>query len=201
MTLKTLFAPLALAAGVALAVPAVAATLSEAGVSGGDFGNAPARATLVAADVETVTGSQTSRIDSDFLSFSGFRPGTRSLDFTFTNPGGAWGGFNIRLKTTPLQNPQDWWPLAFWETVPKVTDSQPKTISYVLNGHTGPLHVAIDFFDADFRNGNGVSYTINARGAPEPAQSAAPVPLPASLPLALAGLASFAVAARLRRRS
>ena len=72
---------------------------------------------------------------------------------------------------------------------------------YVLNGHTGPLHVAIDFFDADFRNGNGVTYAITARGAPEPAQSAAPVPLPASLPLALAGLASFAVAARLRRRS
>ena len=200
MTFKTLLAPLALVAGLAAAVPAAAATLSESAAPEGDFGNAPARAALVAMDVDSVTGGQASRNDSDFLSFAGFLPGTESLDFTFTNPGGAWGGFNIRLKTTPFQNPHDWWPLAFWETVPKVTDSQPKTISYVLNGYTGPLHVAIDFFDADFRNGHGVSYAIAARRPPEPAQPAAPVPLPAALPLALAGLASFAVAARLRRR-
>lgn len=201
MPLKTfLFAPLAVLAAMAGAVPAAAATLSESAVTSADFGDNPEKATLLAADVVSVTGGQKNRNDSDYLTFSGFAPGTESLDFSFTNAGGMWGGFNLRIKAAPFKNAHDWWPLVYSETVPRVTDSMPKAISYVLNGYTGPLHVAIDFFDADFRQGRGLSYAVTARATPEPAQPTAPVPLPGALPLALAGLGSFAVAARLRRR-
>lgn len=200
MPLKTFLVTLAIAAAMTCAVPVAAATLSESAVASADFGDKPEKSTVLAADVVSVTGGQKNRNDSDYLTFSGFAPGTESLDFSFTNEGGMWGGFNIRIKASPFQNAYDWWPLLYSETVPRVTDDMPKTISYVLNGHTGPLHVAIDFFDADFRQGRGLSYTVTARAAPEPAQPAAPVPLPGALPLALTGLGSFAVAARLRRR-
>jgi len=63
--------------------------------------------------------------------------------------------------------------------------------------------VAIDFFDADFRGGNGLAYTITARGAVSPAAPSpapAPIPLPAALSLALAGLGVLAGLGFARRR-
>lgn len=39
--------------------------------------------------------------------FDGIGEGTERLDFTFTNPGGSWGGLNLRLKYAPLKNIHD----------------------------------------------------------------------------------------------
>lgn len=182
------------------AAPVAAATVvaDETSVKGSDFGNNPKRAEVFGADILTVTGSQKNNRDSDFLTFDGFADGTESLDFVFTNPGGAWGGFNIRIKEDPFRNKHDWWPLAFWTTESGVSDSNPVKISFALNGYTGPLHVALDFFHADFRNGNGIQYTISKTGGvlPSPGPAPAPVPLPAALPLAAAGLGSLVLLRR-----
>ena len=188
----------AAAAAIGLAVPASAASVDafETDAKGQDFGQNPNQAAVFGSDILTVSGRQNNNGDSDYLSFDSFAAGTSSLDFAFTNPGGEWGGFNIRIKTSPFKNSNDWWPLVFSDSVGGVTNASPKTISYVLDGYTGPLHVAIDFYQADFRNGNGLAYMITKTGAPagpSPAPSPSAVPLPAGLPLVMSGLAALAL--------
>jgi len=205
MTRKHTVIALVLAAAAAFALPATAATYTahETDAKGGDFGHNTQQAGYIGANIETVFGVQNRRNDVDLLTFDGFADGTEALDFTFTNPGGDWGGFNLRIKTEPFKNKNDWWPLVFSGTYGNVTDSTPEKISYALEGYTGKLYVAIDFFDADFRNGNGLNYAITKRGfAPAPPQPplTAPVPVPAALPLGLAGIAALAGLRRLRRR-
>jgi len=194
------------ARAVALALVALSATAAgaatidafEAEARGGDFGQNHRQAALFGPGTGAVHGRQSTQGDSDYLGFTGFAAGTERVDFRFTNAGGAWGGFNLRLKEGAFSNRNDWWPLAHAETVGSVTGDRPATISYVLDGYTGPLHMAIDFFNADFRGGDGLDYSITVHGAtPAPA----PIPLPGGLALALAGLGALAGLAIARRRA
>ena len=172
MTLRPVLSCLAAALAIALALPAMAATVNEADAGHGDFGNNPNQAAVFGMGTDLVTGTQKTNGDKDYLTFEAFASGAEAIDFVFTNPGGTWGGFNFRLKADPFKNSNDWNQLLYSASVDGVTDSTPKTISYVLNGYTGPLHVAIDFFNADYRNGGGLVYNITTRyAAPSPAPS------------------------------
>ena len=200
--LFTLVAALAVA-GAAGAATVVAA---ETDTKGGDFSNSHANPTVFAQDVFVVMGSQNTKPDRDWLLFDGFATGTERLDFTFTNPGGDWGGLNLRLKDAAFETVHDWWPLLASWSIGGVSDTNTVTVSYILEGYTGPVYVALDFYnDNDFRNGNGLHYSISKIGRalhPElaPAPGPAPVPLPAPTLLALAGLGSL-LALRQSRRS
>lgn len=194
---------LALFATITLAGAAGAATITapETGVAGGDFANSHKNPTIFAQDVALVTGSQNRKSDTDWLLFDGFAAGTERLEFTFTNPGGTWGGLNLRLKDEAFQNGNDWWPLLDSWSISNVTDERAVTVSYVLNGYTGPIYVALDFYkDNDFRNGSGVDYSIARIGGQLlPETAPAPVPLPAGAALALTGLGALAALRRFRR--
>lgn len=197
---------LALLATMAFAGSAGAATVvaNETDAKGGDFSNSHANPTVFAQDVALVSGTQNRKSDTDWLMFDGFAPGTERLEFTFSNPGGDWGGLNLRLKAEPFKNTHDWWPLLDSWSLDGVTDERSLTVSYVLKGYTGPIYVALDFYkDNDFRGGDGLDYTIARIGdayLPETGIAPAPVPLPAGGALALAGLAALA-ALRSRRRA
>lgn len=193
---------------VALAVtgPARSATIvaAEADTSGSDYSNSHANPTVFGRDVFVVTGTQTNKPDIDWLVFDGFAPGTERLEFTFTNPGGDWGGLNLRLKDAAFKNVHDWWPLLAHWSIDGVTDTNTVTVSYGLGGYTGPIHAALEFYkDNDFRNGDGLAYSIAKIGgdrhpglAPLPAPAA--VPVPAAGLLGLAGLGSLIVLRRAR---
>ena len=191
--------------GVGGLAAASSVTAYETDVSGGDFSNTHNHPSVIGSDVTTVYGKQSNKPDSDWIVFDGFADGTESLDFTFTNEGGKWGGLNIRFKATEFTGKHDWWPLVFQGSFDNITDSTPLSFSYVLDGYTGPLYVALDFYqDNDFRNGNGLSYQIDKVGRnapPMPAPSVSAVPLPASLPLALAGFGALAYISKRRRKS
>lgn len=183
------------------AAPVVAATVVADEAVLGEFGNNPKQSAIFDKDVGTVIGGQKNNGDSDFLFFDGFEDGTTSLDFTFTNVGGDWGGLNLRIKDKAFKNKNDWWPLEFSGTYAGLTDSNPLKISFALDGYTGPLAVAIDFFHADFKNGNGVGYVITKAGGLPPSTAPAPIPLPAGLPLIASGLGALVLARRFRRKS
>lgn len=187
---------------------AVTQRASETDASGGDFSNSHRTPSVIASDILTVTGAQNRNSDIDWIVFDGFADGTERLDFTFTNEGGEWGGLHLRLKADPFKNRHDWWPLLDAWSIDGVTGARSKTVSYVLGGTTGPIHVALDFYNGnDFRNGNGLAYTIaKIVGAPEvapmsaPAPGPSPVPVPAALPLALAGLGALGAVGWRRKR-
>ncbi len=200
-TLFTLLAAMAFA-GAANAASVVSA---ETDATGGDFSNSHANPTVFAQDVFVVTGAQNTKPDVDWLLFDGFATGTERLEFTFTNPGGDWGGLNLRLKDAAFKNVHDWWPLMASWSIAGVTDSRSVTVSYVLDGYTGPVYAALEFYkDNDFRNGNGLAYSIAKIGGtthPElaPLPGPAPIPVPAAGLLALAGLGSLIALRRSRR--
>lgn len=198
----TFFAVLvALFAGLSSPVLASSVIADEADRHGRDFGENPNQAEVFGSSIQTVYGRQNHNRDSDFLTFEGFTAGTTSLDFLFTNDG-DWGGFNIRIKTSAFKNKNDWYPLVYSGSFDGVNAGNPKKISYVLDNYTGPLHVAIDFYNADYRNGNGLSYTISTfQQSNTPNNNPAPaprVPLPAGFPLAATGLAALLLVARRR---
>ncbi|MEV8467837.1 VPLPA-CTERM sorting domain-containing protein [Fluviibacterium sp. DFM31] len=182
------------------AAPVVAATVVADEAVSGEFGNNPNQSAVFGKDVGTVIGGQKNNGDSDFLFFDGFEDGTTSLDFSFTNVGGNWGGLNLRIKDEAFKNKNDWWSLEFGASYDKISDSTPLKISFALDGYTGPLAVAVDFFNADFKNGNGVSYVITKSGGLPPSNAPAPIPLPAGLPLAATGLGALVLARRFRRK-
>lgn len=196
-----------LVATMAFASAAGAATVvsAETDAKGGDFSNSHANPTVFAKDVFAVTGTQTNKPDVDWLLFDGFETGTEALELTFSNPGGDWGGLNLRLKDAAFKNVHDWWPLLASWSISGVTDAKTVTVSYVLDGYTGPVYAALEFYkDNDFRNGNGLAYAIAKIGgnqrpelAPLPAPSA--VPVPAAGVLALAALGSLVALRRSRR--
>jgi len=192
---------LALLAALAGAASAATITATETGAAGGDYSNSHKNPTSFAQDVALVTGSQNRKSDTDWLLFDGFATGTERLEFTFTNPGGTWGGLNLRLKDDAFTKRDDWWPLLDSWSISNVTDDRAVTVSYVLNGYTGPIYVALDFYkDNDFRNGNGLDYSIARIGGQVlPETAPAPVPLPAGGALALAGLGALAALRRFRR--
>jgi hypothetical protein len=203
--MKRLTTTLALIATIALSGAANAATVvaSETDAKGGDFSNSHSVPTRFAQDVGLVTGAQSRKSDIDWLVFDGFAPGTERLEFTFTNPGGAWGGLNLRLKADPFKNVHDWYPLLASWSIDNVTDTRSVTVSYVLDGYTGPVYAALDFYkDNDFRGGNGLAYNVARVGdayLPNAAPAPAAVPLPAGGALALGGLAALmTLRARLR---
>ncbi len=195
---------LALLTTMVLAGSAGAATVvsTETDANGGDFSNSHKTPSVFAPDVAVVTGSQNRKSDIDWLVFDGFAPGTERLDFTFTNPGGDWGGLHLRLKSEPFQNRHDWWPLLGSWSLEGVSDGRSLTVSYMLDGYTGPIHAVIDFYPGnDLGNGTGVHYSIaRVGGVTLPAPGPAPVPLPAGGALALGGLAALVVLRRPHRR-
>lgn len=178
---------------------------SETDAKGGDFSDSHANPTVFDKDVFVVTGTQTNKADVDWMVFDGFAEGTERLDFTFSNPGGGWGGLNLRLKDAAFKNVNDWWPLMASWSIGGVSDANSVTVSYVLDGYTGPIYAALEFYkDNDFRNGNGLAYSIaKIRGgqgpelAPRPTPAA--VPVPAAGALALAGIGALAALRRARR--
>lgn len=194
---------IAFLAAMAFAGAAGAATLvaTEIDAMGGDYSNSHRSPTVFAQDVALVTGAQNRKSDTDWLLFDGFAVGTERLEFTFSNVGGMWGGLNLRLKDEAFRNGNDWWPLLDSWSIGNVTDERSVTVSYVLNGYTGPIYVALDFYkDNDFRNGDGLGYSIARIGGELlPETAPAPVPLPAGGALALAGLGALAALRRFRR--
>lgn len=204
--MKRLAITIAFVATMTLAGASGAATIvsNEIDAPGGDYSNSHANPTAFAQDVALVTGAQNRKPDVDWLLFDGFAPGTERLEFTFTNPGGGWGGLNLRLKEEAFKNVNDWWPLLDSWSISNVTDARSVTVSYVLNGYTGPIYAALDFYkDNDFGNGNGLQYSVARIGGvyqPETGAAPAAVPLPAAGVLGLAGLAALA-ALRARRRA
>ncbi|PWR02254.1 hypothetical protein DKT77_11885 [Meridianimarinicoccus roseus] len=189
-----------------------AATLpaSEASDPNGDFAGNPASAPVFSSDVRLVTGAQNKQNDIDFLTFDGFAEGTLSLDFVFTHPGGKNGKLDFLLQREAFKNKHSWPdhyhnPGHYTESISGLDGDSAHKVSYVLDGYTGPIHVALRFYDSDAFYGRdkrplGVIYTAERVGAvmPAPAPSPAPVPLPAGLPLALAGIGALAA---LRTRS
>jgi len=201
--MKNHAAALTLILAVATAGASGAATISaaESDAKGGDYSNSHANPTAFGQGVTGVTGSQNRKSDTDWLVFDAFAPEVDRLEFTFTNTGGMWGGLNLRLKDHAFENDHDWWPLLASWSIDNVTDARDVTVSYVLDGHTGPLYVALDFYkDNDFRNGNGLDYTIALIGGqPVPETAPAPIPLPAGGALALAAVAALGALRRFRR--
>lgn len=195
-------------ATMAFAGAAVAATVvsSETDAKGGDFSNSHATPSVFDKDVFVVTGTQSNKADVDWLMFDGFADGTERLEFTFTNPGGDWGGLNLRLKDAAFKNVNDWWPLMASWSIGGVSDANSVTVSYVLGGYTGPIYAALEFYkDNDFRGGNGLAYSIAKIGGAQ-GPELAPLPMPAAVPvpaagaLALAGVGALAALRRARRK-
>lgn len=187
-TIVTLLAALAFA-GAANAATVVS---SESDAKGGDFSNSHKVPTVFAKDVFRVTGAQNNKPDVDWLMFDGFEVGTERLEFTFTNPGGTWGGLNLRLKDAAFKNIHDWWPLMAQWSINGVTDDRSVTVSYVLDGYTGPIYAALEFYkDNDFRYGNGFAYSIAKVGG-QRLPERAPMPAPAAVPVPAAGLFTLA---------
>lgn len=188
VTIVTLLAALAFA-GAANAATVVS---SESDAKGGDFSNSHKVPTVFAKDVFLVAGAQNNKPDVDWLMFDGFEVGTERLELTFTNPGGTWGGVNVRLKDAAFKNINDWWPLMAQWSISGVTDDRSVTVSYVLDGYTGPIYAALEFYkDNDFRNGNGLAYSIAKIGGQQ-LPELAPMPMPAAVPVPGAGLFTLA---------
>lgn len=196
-----------------MATSASAATMSsdEAFADKGDFGGTPQKASVFGSDIVSVTGAQNKQNDVDFLTFSGFADGTLSLDFVFTHEDGKSGKLDFVLQREEFKNKYSWPdsyhnPGFYTESISGLDDDSAHKVSYVLDGYTGPLYVALRFYDSDAFYGKnkrdvGIMYTASSiSGFPGgPSLAPAPVPLPTALPLALAGLGALA-ALRARRK-
>lgn len=185
------------------AVDAATVVANETDAKGGDYSNSHRNPTVFGQDVALVTGSQNRKSDVDWLVFDGFARGTERLEFTFTNVGGDWGGLSLRLKDEAFKHAWDSWPLLDAWYLDGISDDRSVTVSYVLDGYTGPVYARLDFYHGnDLANGTGLSYSISRIGdayLPEAGAAPAPVPLPAPGALALAGLAALAALRRRRR--
>lgn len=198
-TILTLVAALACAG----AAGASTVVVSESDAKGGDFSNSHANPTVFGQDVMLVTGSQNRKSDTDWLLFDGFATGTERLEFTFTNVGGNWGGLSLRLKDEAFKNARDSWPLLGAWYLDGISDERPVTVSYVLDGYTGPIFARVDFYHGnDVANGTGVSYSIARIGdtyMPEAGVSPAAVPVPAAGLFLIAGLGALAALRQTRK--
>ncbi len=214
MTLKgfdmTLFRTL-LAATLALgvAVPAMAATVSESefGEFSSDFG-AP---TVIGNGATTVTGLW-GKGDYDILAFTGLKTGAQSVTLSFSPlaPIGpkdnsfSAGGF-VRYSTVPFK-------YSAWGEGTQLASVQVNkgrgnelfdTVLKLGDDFGGTLYLAL------FNTHGVLTYSIGLEGNAAPVapplatlpstQVPAPVPLPAAAPLLIAGLGALAFAARRRR--
>ena len=171
------------------AAPASGATISEGGFPGGDFGDAYNAATLIGNGYDTVTGTTDGGWSGniDIFAFTGLASGAQTLTFTFSAPEGigysfASGG-SIYYSTQPFR----WnWDGTYGGTFNVGYYNQTSTASFALgSGFAGTLYVGI------YGWGSPVGYTVSA-----PGNAPAPVPLPASAVLLLAGIGGLGAVAR-----
>lgn len=194
-----------------LATSASAATMSsdEASTENGDFSDNPDKASAFGSDIVYVTGAQNKQNDVDFLTFSGFANGTLSLDFVFTHEDGQSGKLDFVLQREEFKNKNAWPdsyhnPGYYTETISGLDNDSSHKVSYVLDGYTGPIYIALRFYDSDAFYGQnkrdvGVTYAASSFAGASGVSAPAPVPLPAALPLALVGIGALIVL-RARRR-
>jgi hypothetical protein len=176
------------------ALPASAATLSEAQASGGAFSANWATPTTVGAGVEVITGTGKSNVYDNFV-FTSLPTGAQTLHFDFSAPRGHGNSYSAGGVILYSANPFRY----AWDG---------KQAGHVQLGHTSPIRG----LDLDLGEGFGGSlylamnfthgtlgYTINV---PTNAMEApAPVPLPAGLGLLASACASLLTLRRLRPRA
>ena len=174
-----------------VALPAHASSLLEFRAPGGDFADMPATA-APASTATTITGDQDAVRETDIFAFAA--RDFQSFHIATKNPGGTYGGVNLRLKSGPFTGPHDWYPLVAERTITPITQDNPYAETIDISGadRDRDLFVMIDFFDADLRDGRGVTYTATTQ------PGAAAIPLPATLPLLIAAMGLLLA---LRRRA
>lgn len=172
-----------------------AATLSEADVSGGDFGGW-SNPTVVAAGPTTITGTWAAQNDFDTLRFTGLAAGVQTITITFaplvpigpTDWSFSAGGL-IKWATAPFAHESDghaltWgFSLQHWnrDTVPSFTLT-------LTDSFAGDLYLNLK----NTHGGGLLSWSIDAPGNAAVVAPPAAVPLPAGallLASALGGLA------------
>ncbi len=181
-------AALALAGGL-VAVPAGAATISETGFAGGDFGDAWNAPSVIGNGFDLVQGSGAGN-DFDILAFTGMAPGAQTVTLDFTAPSGIdWSyaaGGSVLYSTQPFQWAWDGTTAGAF-SLGYATPAQSLTLD-LGPGFGGALYLGLYF-----TYGQNIGYTISLPGnaAPPPA-----VPLPASAWLLGAALAGGGAALR-----
>lgn len=193
---------------VTLVSPAVASTLSEADVAGGDYSGDWQNFTTVASDVTSVSGTWYGGNDYDLLALTGLSAGD-SLTLTFSTIGTQGysysAGGNVLYKTSALQN-------SAWEgtTLGTVSfsyynQSQDQSLSLTLgDDFTGTLYLqlygtygTLAYNLSIFSANTGSSTDTPQVTVPE----TTPVPLPAAGVLMMAGLGAFGALRGLRKRA
>lgn len=190
---RTAAAALLVAGGTAVS-PAAAATISEPGQPGGDFGNAWNAPTVIGNGFDLVQGTGGAN-NHDILAFTGLAPGAQTVTLDFAAPAGIdWSyaaGGSVLYSTQPFQ----WaWDGASAGNVSIGYANPAQSLSLAL----GPSFGGTLYLGLYFTYGQNLGYTISLPGnaAPPPA-----VPLPASAWLLGAALAAGAAARRARRRT